>query len=271
MATVPAAGEAVHALSVDDYHRMVEVGILDESDRVELVEGILFEMSPEGPAHADVIARLARWLTLGLAVRDDLLVRVQSPVTIAPSSEPEPDLAVVHAAESTRSAHPVRPLFVIEVAQTSLGFDRGRKAGLYAAAAVPEYWIVDLVARAVHRHCEPSPAGYRLVERVTAPATVSPERLSVGPLELAGVKFSTRRRESLRRGRLRSGCGFGVPNQNSLKLRRRPPGRPPDQSDWYRPRGGWLQCLVPTRRAMTALRQASKVRRPGCSMQRSSS
>ncbi len=177
------AQEPLHPLSVDDYHRMIEVGILTRDDRVELLEGAIIEMSPEGPPHAAVLARLARHVIRGLE-DESLIARVQSPITVVPHSEPEPDLVVADLASSTFRAHPQTAHLGIEVASSSLRKDRSRKARIYAAAGVGEYWVVDLVARVVHVHLDPRDGGYAVTRTVAPPAQLSPTTVDLPPLPL---------------------------------------------------------------------------------------
>lgn len=158
MAVYVDAALPIYTLTVDDLDRMVEAGIFAEDDRVELLEGILVEMSPEGPPHAAVIARLTRHFVLAVEGQG-LGVRTQHPLRAESRSQPEPDLAVTPDAFSWRG-HPTSAVLVIEVAQTSLAVDRGRKAVIYARAGVLEYWIVDLAAMCVEVRREPGPDGY---------------------------------------------------------------------------------------------------------------
>src|SRR5262249_10502505 len=132
----------VHRLSVDDVYKMVEAGVLDEDDRLELVQGVLVEMTPIGPEHEGALA----WLHKRLAAKLDAFdVRNQSTLLI-PGGYLLPDLVV--AAPLARTEQPRTALLVVEIAQTSQARDR-EKARDYAAADVPDYWIVDLKARTV--------------------------------------------------------------------------------------------------------------------------
>lgn len=147
-----------------EYESLVERGLMDDA-RVELLLGALVDVSPQGPLHADVVQRLAERL-----IRDlprGVQVRVQSPLALSDDSETEPDLAVVAAADYSR-AHPQHALLVIEVADTSLQKDRGIKTALYATAAIPEFWLVNLTDRIVEVHREPEDGRYREVGRVDA-------------------------------------------------------------------------------------------------------
>ncbi len=151
-------------LTVDDYHRLVEVRILGAHDRVELLDGQIVEMSPIGPRHASRVNHLARLLyrTLG----DAVILGVQNPVALGGRSEPQPDIAVLKPrADAYSTAHPGPEdvLLVIEVADTSLESDRDVKLGLYAAAGIPEAWLLDLENDVIEVHRQPGPDGYREV------------------------------------------------------------------------------------------------------------
>jgi Uma2 family endonuclease len=129
---------------VDDYHRMIEAGILSEDDNVELIEGVIVSVSPQGPKHAFAIQRLA---AIFYRVLDEARYAIlpQLPLTLGDRNEPEPDLAVVLAQDAgSPTAHPSKALLVVEVAGDSLGKDRRVKASIYARFSVPEYWIVNL-------------------------------------------------------------------------------------------------------------------------------
>jgi Uma2 family endonuclease len=151
------APERIRPLRRVEYEALVEQGMLADA-RVELLCGALVEMTPQGPAHADVVARLAAALTRGLP--SGVIVRSHSPLALLDDSEPEPDIAVVPGGDY-RSAHPSRALLVIEVADSSLRKDRGIKAALYARAAIPEVWVFDLVAQVAEVHRHPSGDRYR--------------------------------------------------------------------------------------------------------------
>jgi Uma2 family endonuclease len=144
-------------IKVEEYHRMITAGILGEDERVQLIDGVLVAMTPQGPAHALAIQRLTRVLIQ--AVGEAFEVRPQLPLTLQQDSEPEPDLAVVRAEEArSRKRHPGTALLVIEVAGESLRLDRGSKAAVYARAGIPEYWIVNLAEARVEVHRDPDRA-----------------------------------------------------------------------------------------------------------------
>lgn len=168
-----------HRFTVEEYHRMVQAGILVEDDRVELIEGEVVQRAPIGPAHQYAVDRLMRFLVEALGNR--AIVRVGGSFLAAPDTEPEPDLQVLRWAErGYASALPGPPdlLLAVEVSDTSLRYDREVKAPLYARAGVPEYWLVDLAERCVWVFRNPTPGGYRTTEAVQEASAL---RLSAFP------------------------------------------------------------------------------------------
>jgi Uma2 family endonuclease len=156
-----------------DYERLVAAGILGPGDRVELLEGEIIEMSPEKSRHAAAVD-----LTLDALRRrlgDSHSIRVQHPLAVSETSEPEPDLAVVPGSpRDYADRHPSSADLVVEVSDTSLDYDRNRKARVYARAGIVEYWIVNLVDSVLEVHREPTVSGYRSVTTVGRGEAVSP-------------------------------------------------------------------------------------------------
>jgi Uma2 family endonuclease len=147
--------------TVDEYHRMAEAGILGEDDRVELLDGEIVQVSPIGARHAATVSRLEH-LFHHLA-GNRAIVRGQNPVRLDNYSEPEPDIALVAPRDDYYAAdHPVPRdvLLIVEVADTSLRYDRHRKLPSYARAGIPEVWLVDLTLDRVERHREPRGDAY---------------------------------------------------------------------------------------------------------------
>lgn len=150
--------------SVAEYERMGEAGILGEDDRVELLNGEIVQMTPIGPLHAAVVGRLTRLLIQRLG--DRAVVRVQNPLLVGSSSQPQPDIAVVRARnDSYRTSHPAPAdvLLAVEVADSSLDMDRGVKIPMYATAGIPEAWLVDLAAVQVVVHRDPGEGAFASV------------------------------------------------------------------------------------------------------------
>ena len=157
-----------------EYYRMAEVGILGEDDRVELIRGEIVEMSPIGRRHRAFVNNLTQLLILRLAGR--AIVSVQNPVALTDDTEPQPDLAVLRRRPvpyKEREAWAEDVLLLIEVADSSLAYDRSTKLRLYAEAGVPEYWVVDCAAETVEVYRTPGPEGYRDVSRAAGTATLA--------------------------------------------------------------------------------------------------
>lgn len=143
---------------------MGEAGILHEDDRVELIEGEIVEMAAIGTRHFSCVNRLNRLLVR--SVGDDAIVSVQNPVRLNEHTEPQPDLAVLRPRDYLESLPgPEDVLFLIEVSDTTLAYDRGIKVPLYARAGIAEVWIVDLTSEVIERYTGPSDATYRRIER----------------------------------------------------------------------------------------------------------
>ena len=179
---------ARHRLDIDAYYRMAEAGILTQNDRVELIGGEIFDMTPIGSAHAGKTDRLnrlfARASAHGLA-----LVGVRRPLRLDTYNEPEPDVMLLKPrADDYQGRHPgaADVLLLIEVSETSLAYDRGMKLALYAKFGVPEVWIVDLRGAAIEVYREPAGDAYAFSERLTsgslAPFLVPGITIDVGPL-----------------------------------------------------------------------------------------
>jgi Uma2 family endonuclease len=175
--------------TVEEYHRMAEVGILKPHDRVELIRGEIVEMSPIGRRHAAFVDNLTELLVTRLSGR--AIVSVQNPVVVAADSEPQPDLKLLRRRRPVpykdAEATAADVLLLIEVAETSLRYDRTVKLALYAEAGVPEYWVVDASAEAIEVYRGPAPDGYREVTRVIGEGTVSPAAFLDARLTLAEI------------------------------------------------------------------------------------
>jgi Uma2 family endonuclease len=166
-----------------EYDELVQRGLF-ANERVELIHGIVVEMSPIGARHADPIDYLTRHFIRGVGER--AVVRVQQPFAAGDDSEPEPDLALVPPGRYA-DRHPERAFLVIEVAESSLDYDRETKAPLYASSRVDEYWIVDVDARRVEVHDLPTAAGFTRIRHFSdadrlAPAAFDDVTLRVAEL-----------------------------------------------------------------------------------------
>ncbi len=170
--------DPIHRLDTDTYNRMVATGAL-EGEKVELLEGLLVAVSPHSPEHARVIEELTARLASARA-----RLRVQLPLEPRPGSEPEPDLALMEQPPPPHE-HPRTLLLAVEVAVSSHRMDRGIKAGLYAGAGVPTYWLVDVPGRAVEVRTDSGPDGYSRCEVYGIGAQVPSPAEGVPDLDVA--------------------------------------------------------------------------------------
>ncbi len=162
------------------YERMVAAGVLTPEDKVELIDGEMIEVTPQGTAHAAAI--MAAEEALREAFGPGYGIRVQLPLALTDDSEPEPDIAVVEGSwRNYREAHPSTALLVVEVAEGSLDYDRERKGSLYARAGIEEYWIVNLPDRLLEVYRNPGKSdgigggfAYREVLHISEGESISP-------------------------------------------------------------------------------------------------
>jgi Uma2 family endonuclease len=173
-----------HRFSTTEYHALGTAGILAADDRVELIQGELVDMSPIGSRHAGMVNRLTQILSQMLSGR--AVVSVQNPIVLDDFSEPQPDLALLRPrddfyAEALPTSADV--LLVVEVADSSLEYDRAVKIPLYGRAGLPEAWLFDLVQPGIDVHRGPSSSGYREIRRARSGETLSP--LAFPGLELS--------------------------------------------------------------------------------------
>jgi Uma2 family endonuclease len=151
-----------HSFTVAEYERMVEAGILSETDRVELIAGEVIEMSPIGKRHAACVGWLNRTLTLSL--QNVALIWVQNPIQLDERSEPQADVMVLKPrADFYRQSKPTPAdvLLVIEVSDTTLEYDRQMKVPLYARAGIPEVWVVNLADERIEAYADPAGDAYQ--------------------------------------------------------------------------------------------------------------
>ena len=160
--SLPPHSPPLMRISCDRYHEMIASGGLREDDRIELINGYLVTKMSIGSLHSGMVNRLNR--LLGRLFGDSAIVTIQNPVTIHEYSEPEPDVVVAKFREdfyADRHPYPEDILLVIEVADTSLAFDREAKIPLYASCGIPESWLVDLIHHEIHVFRRPDGAAYQ--------------------------------------------------------------------------------------------------------------
>ncbi|MGO8673326.1 MAG: Uma2 family endonuclease [Capsulimonadaceae bacterium] len=150
--------------TTEEYYKMAEAGILDPHERVELIDGEVIQSAPVGPEHSFISNKMYRGLLgLGDTLGKDFSVFHETPITLAPGIEPQPDLIIARGPmEKYRQSHPgpADLCLVVDVCASTLASDRKRKLPLYAQFAIPEVWIVNLVDRQVEVFRDPSETHY---------------------------------------------------------------------------------------------------------------
>ena len=151
--------------TVDDFNTMTEQGLFDPTDRLELIEGEIIEISPIGKLHARAVNFLSNLLVQ--LFKGEFVVSTQNPIVLDDRSEPQPDIAILrHKSDFYKESHPhaVDVLLVIEVADTTVEYDRTIKLPKYASAGIPEAWFIDLNAERVEVHTDPKDKTYSVVK-----------------------------------------------------------------------------------------------------------
>ena len=163
-----------------EYEKLIDLGVFQPDEAIELIGGQLMVAEPQGAAHYTTIGKIAK--ALEAAFGPGWNVRTQGPIGLDDDSEPEPDVAVVPGSlDDYGSVHPSRPVLTVEVAESSLAIDRRHKGSLYARAGLSDYWVLNLVDRVLEVFREPiadsaAPFGWRYgrVEVLGADAGVTP-------------------------------------------------------------------------------------------------
>lgn len=176
----------VARFSLDEYEHMIEVGAFtgEHERRLELLRGKICEMSPIGFLHSQIVTSLTDW-SYDVVPREQIVIRVQNPIRIpSTASEPQPDLVWVK--KSTAANHHPQPgdvLLLVEVADTSLELDRGEKLPIYAEAAIPECWIVNLIDQQIEVYRKPSGRSYHEESIYRGDAAIHPLALPMATLK----------------------------------------------------------------------------------------
>lgn len=172
----------------DEYYAMAEAGILKPEDRVELIEGEIYQMTPIGNPHAGCVNRLVRRFS-ALTAADRAVLSPQNPVNLTDISEPQPDITLLRFRDDFYGdGHPTPEdvLLLVEVAD-SIGFDRHTKIPLYARCDIPEAWLVDLKKEILEVYRDPTPAGYRKVQRLRRGDRIAPLAFPDFEIEVASI------------------------------------------------------------------------------------
>jgi Uma2 family endonuclease len=169
--------------NVHEYHRMVDAGILRDNDRVELIAGVVLEMSPIGPRHNAAIMRANK--ALNRIVHDQAILGVQGSIRLDEWNEPQPDLYLLRPKDdfyASGLANPSDVMLVVEIADSSLEYDRTVKVDLYAIAGVPEYWISNIQDEEIEAYSHIVKHSYSKVRRFKRGETVVPGLLPDCPI-----------------------------------------------------------------------------------------
>ena len=183
----------LHRWSRHEYGLLIDHGLLDEDDPVELLDGLLLVKEPQRSPHRTAVLLVAKALERGFG--EGWFVQTRSPIILDDRSEPEPDVCVVRGSPRDYvAAHPTRPALIVEVAQSGLALARGRKAAAYARAGIADYWILNLSDRVLEVHREPArpgPArrnwGYSAIEALDADGTIAPLAAPTAAIRVADL------------------------------------------------------------------------------------
>lgn len=162
--------------NIEEYHKMAEIGIFGEGERLELIEGEIFKMSPVGKRHAAHVKRLNKIFNQCLGER--VLISVQDPVELNDKSEPLPDIALLQPREDFyESGHPQPKdiLLLVEVADTTIEYDRKIKIPLYARSNIIEVWLVNIDEQAVEVYRQPAANEYQIIQKFQRGQNLSPQ------------------------------------------------------------------------------------------------
>jgi Uma2 family endonuclease len=177
----------------EEYYKLADSGVLRPEEHVELIGGRIVTMSPQNSPHFTAISLVEE--ALRLIFGKGYVIRGQGPLDLSPSSQPEPDLAVVRGTvRDYAHAHPTSALLVVEISASTLQYDQREKASVYATAGIPEYWIVNLLDRCLEVYRDPIPMpsqpygyGYRTRTQLFADDTVTPLTAPQGGIRVADV------------------------------------------------------------------------------------
>ncbi len=177
----------------EEYHRAADVGLFRPTERLELLDGVVIEkVSPQNRSHAWSVSQVAEAMRSAFGV--GFHVREEKPLVLADDSEPEPDVVVVRGSLRETPDHPTpaNAVLVIEVSDTTLAFDQGQKASIYAHAGIDDYWLLDLRSRRLEVRRNPgltgsAEVGYRSLQIMTAEGEVSPLAMPGAVIQVADL------------------------------------------------------------------------------------
>lgn len=179
---------AYHRITVDQYYRMAEVGLLAPDERVELIDGVIIDMAPIGSRCAGTASQLGEVLAKALGTR--AILRSQSPIRLGGASEPQPDLAVLRRRQDYyKAAHPSAEdtLLIVEVSDTSARYDLQVRVPLYARHRIPEVWVVDLTEELLHVYRRPTGGAFTEQSSLAEPGVLALAALPDVEVDLSAI------------------------------------------------------------------------------------
>jgi Uma2 family endonuclease len=185
----PDSGIRVRRWTREEFYRAAEVGLFGPEEHLELIEGEVIEKLGENPPHVLALKLMEAALARTFALVDCHL-HSQHPISLPDGSEPEPDVAVIaRGIRQYLNRHPLpeEVLLIVEVSNTTLAFDRARKAALYATAGIPEYWLLNLIDRRLEVHREPLNGVYQNILLLAATQSVAPLSVPETPIAVADL------------------------------------------------------------------------------------
>jgi len=192
----------VRRLSVAEYHKMGEVGILSEDERIELIDGVIIEMSPIGSEHAATVKKLNQLFSNSLSP-SEAMIGIQDPVILDDGTEPQPDISILRSKDDAYASEHPRPsdvLLIVEVADTSVEEDRTIKLPRYAACGIPEVWLVNIPEKKIEAYHTPvgekENAGYKIRVEYRESDTLSPAAFPNIKIAVAAVLPKARKEAS---------------------------------------------------------------------------
>ncbi len=159
-------------ITTNEYSRMGELGIFKEDERIELIEGEIFEMTPIGIKHVNCVNRLTEYFVKNIP--DSVMVSIQNPIYLGEYSEPQPDILLIRRKEYYKLPNPDDIFLIIEVAESSVDYDRETKIPLYAKSGIKEVWLIDLNNKCIEIYQEPSSFGYDSISEKYSSDNISP-------------------------------------------------------------------------------------------------
>jgi Uma2 family endonuclease len=175
-------------LTVEEYHKIGRAGVLGEDDRIELIDGEMIKMAPIGSRHVAKLNRFARFLYR--SVGEEAIISIQNPIVLPPHNEPQPDIALLKPRSDdyeTKLPGVEDVLLLIEIADTTMAYDRDAKIPIYARQGIAEVWLLDVQTQSLSIFLDPGPKGYRRLLTPGRSDTITPSLLPNVKIQLTDL------------------------------------------------------------------------------------